>query len=82
MSGVRYEACPVRSCPDHGRWAETAVCNDCGGCLERHCACGRDPDAIVGGGINLLRRLAPPGSGVVVLRVPDGGEPPGTRDRS
>ena len=63
MSGVRYEACPVRGCPDHGPWAETAVCNDCGGCLERHCACGRDPDAIVGGGINLLRRLAPPGSG-------------------
>ena len=27
MRGVRYEACPVRGCPDHGPWAETAVCN-------------------------------------------------------
>ncbi len=58
--GVRYEACPVPGCPDHD--SDTTVCNGCGGCLDRHCACDEDPHAIVGGGMNLWRRLAPPGS--------------------
>ncbi len=62
MSGVRYESCPVRGCPDNGWDAETAVCNDCGGCTARHCRCKSDPNAVVGGGMNLLRKILPPGS--------------------
>lgn len=55
MSGVRYEPCPVRSCQHHER--ETAVCNDCGGCLAKHCECEKRPGAIIGGGMNMLRKM-------------------------
>ncbi len=63
MSGIRYERCPVRGCPDHGPHSETEVCNDCGGCVARHCVCASEPGAVVGGGMNMLRQLLPPGSG-------------------
>ena len=62
MSGIRYEECPVPTCPHHGAAVETAVCNDCGGCLQRHCLCETHPGAVVGGGMNMLRGLLPPGS--------------------